>query len=239
MIDSIQNDLGRPAIVHVPTYERSRGDNVRLALDALGLTVMPWQELALRQAMAVDAGDKWMAEHVALVIPWERGKNDLVRLRELVGAAVLAERIVHICHTHLSAEQRLRELIQTVESTPPFEHLITKVRYAHGDQGIDFQGGGSIRITGRGRTGPRGRSADLLIVDDASRVTFSDAYRDMLPVLVAAKDGPHVWWVDTQRDHPTGPPGPYAKLMAQALTPEAKPVLYLEWVSTGTQQTKQ
>jgi hypothetical protein len=228
-------DRGKPAVVHVPKYKHSRGNDIHALLDDLGLVSMPWHEVVLRHAMAFDQADKWLVQHVAVQVPWLDEKDHLVRLRTAVGAAVFGERVVHMSGSLTLAGERFQALLDVVRGSKVLDELTRMVRRTHGGQQIEFHGGGSIKFRAHSQRGggARGLTADLLVIDDARGVTYDEALLNHVPTLVNAKDGPHIWWMDTRREHdPREPLGPYPVLLKQALTPKAAPVLYLEWADT-------
>lgn len=211
-----------PAVVHIPPYERSLGSEIGAVLDELGLAHQPWQDLALRHAMAVHDDNRWLCEDVALVVPSREDKQQLVFLRALIGASVLAERVLHVCETRLTADVVRADLLDLVESTPALSCMVSKVRRANGEQKIEFQGGGSVKIRGAGRDELRGESADVVIADNV--LHLPGKFDDYIGPVVAASKNDQVWWVDTTPNSVR-----YAVLQRRALTVAAQPVLYLEW----------
>lgn len=212
-----------PAVVHVPAYQRSLGDEAGTVLDELGVRHMPWHDLVLRHAMAVTDNDRWVARDVALVCPWPDDKHRVVSMREIIGASLLAERVLHTCPDTVLVKT-FDALLALIDSAPALQCMVQKVRRAHGDQGIWFQGGGVIRFIGLGRNGrdrARGESADLLVFDYAA--TISERDEEVVSPVLAARPNPQVWWVDTE------PGGPFGWLRGRAQVSTAPEVLYLEW----------
>jgi len=212
--------------VHVPTYERSRGDEIYAVLNELGLAHMPWHDLVLRHAMAVQADDRWLCEDVALVVPSREDKQHLVFLRAIIGASLLGERVLHVCEHHLVAADYRAALHELIEATPAVSSRVSKIRRAHGDEAIEFQSGGKIKIRHMGRIGLRGESADLIIADNV--LQLPDTFEDHVGPMVATAKNSQVWWADT-----TPSSWRYAVLQRRALMAVAQPVLYLEWTGRG------
>jgi hypothetical protein len=63
----------------------------------LGVVLDPWQLEVLRVSLmrSLD-GSRWAAFAVAVCAPRQNGKNGITEIRELVGAALLGERLVCI-----------------------------------------------------------------------------------------------------------------------------------------------
>jgi hypothetical protein len=225
-------DRGRPDVVHIPKYRNSRGNTIHHLLDDLGLPSMPWHQMVLRHAMAYDRHDKWIANQVAILVPWLADKDHLVMLRELYGAALLGERVVHLTRQLTDADVLFQRAVTVVSTSTVLDQLVRIIRRRNGEQKIEFHGGGSIRFRARQQTGTgvRGFSADLIVVDDALRTDYDNLLPVLLPSLCTAKDGPQVWWVDARDEREQPPPaGPYPELLKVAAMPKAAPVLYLEW----------
>lgn len=225
-------DRGRPDVANIPKYRNSRGNVIHDLLDELGLPSMPWHEMVLRHAMAYDRHDKWIVNQVAILVPWLADKDHLVMLRELYGAALLGERVVHLTHRLTDAAVLFQRAVTAGSTSTMLDQLVRIIRRHHGEQKIEFHGGGSIRFRARQQTGCgiRGFSADLIVVDDALRTDYEKLLPVLAPSLVTAKDGPQVWWVDARDEREQPPPaGPYPDLLKVAAMPEAAPVLYLEW----------
>lgn len=215
-------DRGKATLMNVPQYTRSLGDEASTVLDELDLRHMPWQDLLLQHAMAMTADDRWVAADVAVVLPWLEDLQHAVFLRELIGASLLTEQVLHVSATHRLADQTFFAMQQLIGTAPALECMVSKTRRSAGEQAIEFQGGGRIKFRARGRGGPRGHSADLLVLDQAHTLPFQLAKRDMLPTI-ASRPNPQVWWIDNQAG------GSFTDLQRQAFTPDAPQVLYLEW----------
>lgn len=208
----------QPAIVHVPKYERSLGDDAGAVLDELDVRHMPLHDLVLRHTMAVTADNRWVARDVALVCPAEE-KQRVVSMREVIGAAVLQEKVLHVCRDML-VHQTFERLLKLIESAPALSGLVSKTHRAHGDQGVWFQGGGVIRFSSYGPR-VRGRSADLLVLDNAS--TVSPRTEDEVYPTTVAMPNPQLWWVDTENG------GPLGWLQGRAQIATGPQAIYLEW----------
>lgn len=222
-------DRGQPDVVHAPPYERSLGADVGTVLDELDVAHLPWHETVLLHAMAVRDDDRWVSRDVALVCPWLDDKRRVVAMREVIGAALLSERVLHTC-PDLVIVEAVDGLLELVDKSPALQCLVQKVSRANGDQGVLFQGGGAIRFSGIGPAGRngharrdrvRGMSADLLVLDYASTITERD--EEVIYPVTITRPNPQAWWVDTEAG------GPFTWLRGRAHIGMAPEVLYLEW----------
>jgi hypothetical protein len=172
-------------------------ETVGLAREA-GLITDPWQELALYEAMGEDVRGKWAAFEVGLCVPRQNGKGGILEARELGGLFLIGELIVHTAHqfeTSLAAFARLLELI---ESNPWLDQQVRRVSRAHGEEGIKLRNGAQIKFKTRTKSGGRGLSGDLVILDEA--MILSELAVGALLPLVSAKPNPQIWYCGSAVD---------------------------------------
>jgi hypothetical protein len=221
-------DRGKPAVRHIPTYERSLGAEAGTVLDELGVTRMPWHDLVLRHAMAVKPDERWMCEDVALVMPWRDDRQtdqNIAFQRAIVGAVLLTERVLYVSESSGAKHVMFDAFTALVESAPVLSNMVTGIRRANGHEGVTFQGGGTVKFRAPARGGLRGESADLLIADNARHLP--DDFEGQVGPMVATAPNLQTWWIDTTPDgwrHTT--------LHNRAAVAVEQPVLYLEWAGT-------
>ena len=89
-----------PRHFHAPDWSQTAGEDVIDLASAIGLEMLPWQKLVLRNAMCEDPHTgKWDAFQVGLVVPRQNGKNYILRARLLAGLFLFGEeRLVHSAH---------------------------------------------------------------------------------------------------------------------------------------------
>jgi hypothetical protein len=172
-------------------------ETVDLAREA-GLITDPWQELVLYEAMGEDVRGKWAAMEVGLCVPRQNGKGGILEARELGGLFLINELIVHTAHqfeTSLAAFARLLELI---ESNPWLVQQVRRVSRAHGEEGIKLRNGSQIKFKTRTKSGGRGLSGDLVILDEA--MILSEYSVGALLPLLSARKNPQLWYTGSAVD---------------------------------------
>lgn len=202
-------------------------ETVGLAREA-GLITDPWQELVLYEAMGEDVRGKWAAFEVGLCVPRQNGKGGILEARELGGLFLINELIVHTAHqfeTSLAAFARLLELI---ESNPWLDQQVRRVSRAHGEEGIKLRNGAQIKFKTRTKSGGRGLSGDLVILDEA--MILSELAVGALLPLVSAKPNPQIWYTGSAVDADVHDAGRvFAGIRERGLTGTDPSLVYIEF----------
>jgi hypothetical protein len=131
------------------------------------------QEITLRNALGERADHTWAATRVADFGPRQgTGKNDKIAARELAGLVLFGEKlIIHTAHEFPTANESFLRLVSVFENWDDLRSRVARIRYANGEQGIEFLTGQRIKY--RARTGGSGRGfakADLLVYDEAQHL---------------------------------------------------------------------
>ena len=178
-------------------------DACSLAAD-YGLVADEWQEDVLACWMGRDTKGKWTANECGLVVPRQNGKNAILEIRELFGAAVLGESILHTAHqvkTAREAFSRVCGFFDNEQQWPELAEMVREIRRTNGQEGIILNNGGCVRFVARSRSSARGFTADVLVLDEAQELT-NEQIEALQPTLSAAP-------LKNQQVIMTGtPPGP-------------------------------
>jgi hypothetical protein len=225
VINVPQVDRGRPDVVYIPEPERTRsiGPHAVDVLRECGVAYLPWHELVLRHAMAKHDDDRWVSRDVALVLPWRDDRQtdqSIAFQRAIIGTVLLGECVLYVSENVSTALIMFNAFTAVVESMPVLRNLVSKICRANGEQGVTFQGGGSVKFRTAGRA--RGISADLVIADNVHQL--HDSFEDNVGPTLATSPNAQTWWIDTTRDS-----WRYTLLKQRALVAVEQPVLYLEW----------
>lgn len=160
---------------------------------AYGYAMDDWQEDVLRCWLGRTADDKYAAKTCGILCPRQNGKNAILEVRELFGAVVLHERILHTAHevkTAMKAFQRLKKFFGEKANDPKAEYpelnaLVRRIRNTNGQEAIELWDGGSIEFSARSTGAARGFTVDVTIYDEAQALT--DAHINAsLPAKAAA-----------------------------------------------------
>jgi phage terminase large subunit-like protein len=189
----------RPSVLWLPDDATGAGQEaVELAAMA-GLTLDPWQEFVLVNALSEKPGGQWSAFEVGIDVPRQNGKGGILEARELAGLYLLSERLlIHSAHQFDTSLEAFRRLLILIEDTPDLERRVKRVTRSHGEEGIELMGGQRIRFRTRTKGGGRGFSADCLILDEAMYIPEA-MHGALLPTL-SARPNPQVWYAGSAVD---------------------------------------
>jgi hypothetical protein len=224
----------KPRIELVPRASSrgtSLGDEaVELAASA-GLVLDDWQEYVLRRSLGMK-GKRWAAFEVGVTMPRQNGKGALLMARELAGLFLLDEElIIHSAHQFDTSLEHFRRLEWLILETPELEAKVKRVSRSHGDEAIETVLGTRIRFRTRTRSGGRGFSCDLLVLDEAMDVS-EHAHAALLPTL-SARERPQIWYAGSAVDQLVHDNGiVFARVRERALRGDDD-LAYFEWSIEG------
>ena len=171
--------------------------------DVIGFPILEWQQYALDVGMEVlsdeKSSDKWAYSDVAIAVSRQNGKTGgPLQIRVLVGLLQLGEKILHSAQNRDLPRESFLEIAETLEAHFPDE-LLGKVRRANGQETIRMRNGGTYRIIAPTSSAPRGRHADLIVLDEVREYRTNDFVSAVLPTLNTSKN-PQIWWASNAGD---------------------------------------
>lgn len=242
----------QPRIHCVPPYVSSAGVEAVEMCRLIGLTLDPWQERCLTDALGERADGTWSAFQVGVCAPRQNGKNvGTAEPRELVGLFLLDEPLItHSAHEFKTAMESFRRTKAIIEGTPEFSRRVKRVIESHGDEGIELKprpvssvGTGRLirppsqRLQYRTRTkgGGRGFSGNLLVLDEA--MILPEAAMGALLFTLSAQINPQVWLLGSAVDRRLHEYGLVFSRMRRAALSGADPrLMFLEFSSAHSLQ---
>jgi phage terminase large subunit-like protein len=161
----------KPRLSNAPLKGRSRIDEVKPWLESIGQELLPWQEHVLTDMLKVDKDGKWIRKTNLLLIARQNGKTHLARIRILAGLFLFNEmNIVAMSSNRAMALDTFRKVCDLVESTPQLRTQLKQIRVANGQESLELLNGARYEIVAATRDGSRGKTADLLFVDELREV---------------------------------------------------------------------
>ncbi len=109
-----------------------------------------------------------------LLLPRQNGKNAVIEMRELHGAVLLGEKILHTAHEVKTARKAFNRLLSFFENKRQYPDLVARVktiRKTNGQEAIELKNGGSIEFSARSTGAARGFTVDVVICDEAQFLT--------------------------------------------------------------------
>lgn len=116
----------------------------------------------------MDRRGYWAAKTVGRAEARQNGKGDEIEAIELWGVVTRGEAIVHTAHEIPTSKAAHQRLAARFEAHRDLRRLVSKVRYANGDQAIELTNEGLIVYRTRTAGGGRG-------LDDISRLVIDEA----------------------------------------------------------------
>ncbi len=199
VVEPVSENVGEqvPPVFHAPEWKSSAGDDVVDFAAALGMDMLPWQQLVLRNALAEQPRTgKWDAFQVGLVVPRQNGKNFVVRARLLAGLFLFGEeRLVHTAHVFKTAHNEYMALVEIIEKNPSLLRKVAKMPDSK-ETAIIMKDGRRLDFLARSsRSSGRGLQGDTVILDEAFALS-SRLVSDLLPTL-SSRRSPQVWYTST------------------------------------------
>ena len=159
--------------------------------DALGLPLLPWQEYAITNACRM-RGNKWAANTVGVLVARQSGKTHLSRMRIITGLFVWGERsIIAMSQNRALSLDTFRKVVEVVDGTPWLRQEVKRISKTNGQEMLELKNGAQYAIVAANRDGPRGRTADLLYVDELREIA-EDAWAAARP-MTRATPNPQTW----------------------------------------------
>jgi hypothetical protein len=164
-----------------PLPAKSMLDGYRSMAADIGITLMPWQELAGRYLTATGT-DGWMYREVAIVVARQNGKTKLLVPRIIMDLRA-GKSIIHTAQNRILPRQVFFAVAQYLRRVGE----LTMYRQANGQERIEHKSGGTYVIVAPQR-GSRGLSADTLIFDELREFEDYEVIAAATPTLTASSD---------------------------------------------------
>ncbi len=175
----------KPRLSNAPLKGKSRIDEVLPWLKEIDQELLPWQEHVLTDMLKVDKDNNFIRKTNLLLIARQNGKTHLARIRILAGLFLFGEKsIIAMSSNRAMALDTFRKVCDVVETTPSLKAQLKQIRVANGQESLELISGARYEIVAATRDGSRGKTADLLFVDELREVS-EDAWTAARPITRA------------------------------------------------------
>jgi phage terminase large subunit-like protein len=138
--------------------------------------------------LKVDKEGMFRRKSNLLLIARQNGKTHLARVRILAGLFVFGERnIVAMSSNRNMALDTFNKVVDIIEQNDSLMAQIKQVRVANGQESIELLTGAKYEIVAATRDGSRGKTADLLFIDELREIS-EEAFTAAKPVTRARKN---------------------------------------------------
>ena len=180
----------KPRLSNAPVKGKSRIDEVLKWMEGLKsegepMKLLPWQEHVLTDMLKVDKDDRWIRKTNLLLIARQNGKTHLARIRILAGLFIFGERsIVAMSSNRGMALDTFRKVCDVIEENDALSAQVKQIRVANGQESVELLNGARYEIVAATRDGSRGKTADLLFVDELREIS-DEAWTAAKPITRA------------------------------------------------------
>ena len=176
-----------------PLPARSGVASFREVATDLGITLMPWQEVAASYLTARGPGGILRYPEVCIVVARQNGKTALMKPL-IVQRLLEGKRIMHMAQIRDLARQMFTMIADSFEATG-HQHLLPMrrgriqwPRRGGGSEEIILTNGGTYRIAAANRGSSRGSANDLVIIDELREARDDEVIAAAEPTLTMSKD---------------------------------------------------
>jgi len=175
----------KPRLQNAPLKGASRIDEVKKFLADCKLELLPWQEYVLTDLLKVDKAGKWRRKTNLLLVARQNGKTHLARIRILAGLFIFGEmNIVAMSSNRGMALDTFRKVVDVIEDNPHLMAQVRQIRVANGQESVELLSGARYEIVAATRDGSRGKTADLLYIDELREID-EDSWTAAKPITRA------------------------------------------------------
>lgn len=161
----------KPRLQNAPIKGKSRIDEVKKFLTNCKLELLPWQEYVLTDMLKVDTKGMFKRRTNLLLVARQNGKTHLARIRILAGLFVFGEKnIVAMSSNRGMALDTFRKVVEVIEDNPHLAAQVKQIRVANGQESVELLSGARYEIVAATRDGSRGKTADLLYIDELREI---------------------------------------------------------------------
>jgi phage terminase large subunit-like protein len=178
----------RPRIAP-PMPLRSRIDDLKAEAEHMGITLMPWQEVAGTYLTATGKDGGYAFKEVCVVVARQNGKTELMRPL-IIDALKHGKRILHIAQTR----ELPRLMFGTIAESLDADLFLKRrgkggrqqtiwPRFGAGSEEIILANGGRYKIAAASQGGARGLTNDMVIIDELREMETDDVIAAAKPTL--------------------------------------------------------
>ena len=175
----------KPRLQNAPLKGASRIDEIKKFLEDCKLELLPWQEYVLTDMLKVDKDNRWRRKTCLCLVARQNGKTHLARIRILAGLFIFGEmNIVAMSSNRGMALDTFRKVVDVIEDNPALMAQVKQIRVANGQESVELLSGARYEIVAATRDGSRGKTADLLYIDELREVD-EDSWTAAKPITRA------------------------------------------------------
>lgn len=224
----------QPRILTCPPARSSAGAECVELAASFGLELDPWQQLVLHHALGEQSNGNWSAGQIGLTVPRQCGKGSVLEARMLAALVLFKEPLtVYSAHEFSTALEMLRRLEMLIGSSDEYAHLIKRVTRSNGKEGIELTNGCRAAFRTRTKSGGRGLTGDVVLLDEAMILSW-ESLGALMPTL-SARPNAQLWFVGSavdQQIHANG--AVFSSVRRRGIEGDDPSLMYAEWSAEDT-----
>lgn len=174
-----------------PKRERSDGSDAAYLMQAYGYKLDPWQQDVMDCWLGVDKNGDYSMTSAGLALPRQNGKNVCLETREIYGALINGEKILHTAHQVRTSKKSFNRLVQifTDKRHPEIQEAVKQIRFTNGEEMVELKNGGLIEFSARSRQAARGFDGISVVIYDEAQELTEDQVEAIMATLSASATG--------------------------------------------------
>jgi phage terminase large subunit-like protein len=172
--------------LHSPYIKgKNRGDEIAQLAESIGLPLLPWQDFVIRDMTSIDDENMFIRKTNLVLCARQQGKTHLARMMMLGHLFLFGSKNVIIMSSNRSmALDTFRQVAYAIEEAPELNKQVKQIRFANGTESIELKSGARLDVVAATRDGSRGRTADLLYIDEVREIS-EEGFRAATPTTRA------------------------------------------------------
>lgn len=183
--------LATPRVMSLKLKGKSKGEQFKQFAIDVGMPLFPWQEYIANDFLTLDEKDQYIRKTVAVIIARQNGKTHLIALRILAGLFLWGEMsVVAASSVRDIAEDTFEKVCQIIERNDWLKAQVKLTNkgavgyFGNGSYHLNLKNGAKYEVVAATRDGARGKTADLLFIDELREVN-EDAWSALKPTTIA------------------------------------------------------
>jgi phage terminase large subunit-like protein len=164
---------------------KNRGDEIAQLAESIGLPLLPWQDFVIRDMTSIDDENMFIRKTNLVLCARQQGKTHLARMMMLAHLYLFGSKNVIIMSSNRSmALDTFRQVAYAIEESSELNKQVKQIRFANGTESIELKNGARLDVVAATRDGSRGRTADLLYIDEVREIS-EEGFRAATPTTRA------------------------------------------------------
>jgi len=183
-----------PRLQLAPPSVSNAAEDAIAIYEACGQRLDPWQELCLRVGCGETDTGAWASFENGIICQRQNGKGEPISAIMLASAFVWGNKVtIYSAHRGDTVRATFRKVKHLIESTPD---LLRRCKEIHdSDDVIETLDGARLEFRTRTRSGGRGLTGDLVILDEALELN-AEQIAALVPVMLA-RPWAQLWYFST------------------------------------------